>query len=80
MGLFVEEVCLIRLCASKTHCYVNVERFQFYMSRHLSICVASSEQFLVVLVVQAITLGLSILSIALQMEGMLQSQVGATST
>jgi len=61
--------------------YVNVEHFQFYTSRHLSICVtSSSEQFLVVLVVQAITLGLSTLLIALQMEGMLQSQVEATST
>lgn len=57
-----------------------VEHFQFHTSRHLSICVASSEQFLVVLVVQAITPGLSILSIALQRESMLQSQVAATST
>ena len=38
-------------------------------SRHLSIFVASSEQFLPVLVVQATTLELSILSIALRVEG-----------
>lgn len=44
------------------------------------IYIASSEQSLVVLVVQATTLELSILLIALQMEGMLQSQVVATST
>lgn len=53
--------------------------FQFY-TWHLSSYVASSEQFLVVLVVQVITLELSILSIDLPMEGMLQSQVVATST
>lgn len=52
----------------------------FYTSRHLSSYVASSEQFLVVLVVQVITLELSILSVDLPMEGMLQSQVVATST
>jgi hypothetical protein len=54
--------------------------FRVYTSRHLSSCVASSEQFLVVSVVPAITLELSILSTDLPMEGMLQYQVVATST
>lgn len=75
------------LHASKSHSLCHLSYFlyckyffQFYTSRHLSSYVASSEQFLVVLVVQAITLELSILSIALPMEGMSRSQVVETST
>lgn len=78
--LFIYMLQNVFLCVIFHIFYTANILFWFSTSRHLSSYVASSEQFLVVLVVQAIILELSILSIDLPMEGMLQSQVVATST
>lgn len=59
---------------------INQGRFLISKWQHIHITlVAYAEQFLVVLVVQAIILELLILSIALQMETMLLSQAVVTS-
>lgn len=79
-NFIIDRIVLLLVCMLWKLIGCTVTFHVNYTARHLSISVAPSEQFLVVLVVQAITLELSILSIALRMVGMLQSQVVAIST